>query len=582
MSTQAPAPEKLARFNVSPARRRRDRIARGTILAATVLALIPLLLIIYYLLNKGLSSWSTSFFTTDPTGNTFFGGSNIGGIKSAILGTIEIVALASAIEAIHLGSTNVDRAYYGTDTRAYQLLAGALLALTPELMKLGTRFLRTARWTAPLALGGIVLFGSSALGTSAIWRGVFAAIQTAALIMALEGSPTSVVGRGLSNDRVSYLGRISYATYLWHWPLIVLITHNNHIAPLPLFLITAVGASVLAAISYHFLEHPIRSSRSLDSYRVPVIAVGLTISAVCGLVIAPAILRWNTGGTANARSLSVSVPSLQTGTTKLLDWRIARNDIPALPSCFGKPVDRCTVVRGTGPSVLLVGDSLARMWLPAFRAIAKRESLTLSVAALPSCPWQQDIKHRLAMVPQCPGNRADWYTRVIPELHPNIIFLAERGFDKPGNPFQAASTEGLVGADSPAGERTLVDASSTGIQSLRAAGRKIVILDATPLPPDVNFNPVSCLSTGSHSCGFRVSTALTKLDEFYREEARQPDIFNLDLDRLACPRLPLCDPIVNDIIVRRDHTHLTGTYARALSTTLEALLHQEGILSGRG
>src|SRR5271155_2223980 len=101
MSTQA-APEKLARFNVSPARRRRDRIARGTILAATVLALIPLLLIVYYLLSKGLSSWSFSFFTTDPTGSTFFKSSSIGGIKSAILGTIEIVALASLI-AIPIG-----------------------------------------------------------------------------------------------------------------------------------------------------------------------------------------------------------------------------------------------------------------------------------------------------------------------------------------------------------------------------------------------------------------------------------------------------------------------------------------------
>ena len=92
----------LARFAVSPARRRSDRIIRGTILSATVLALIPLVLIVYYLLRKGLGSWSLSFFTTDPTGSTFFGSSNIGGIKSAILGTIEIVALASAI-AIPVG-----------------------------------------------------------------------------------------------------------------------------------------------------------------------------------------------------------------------------------------------------------------------------------------------------------------------------------------------------------------------------------------------------------------------------------------------------------------------------------------------
>jgi phosphate transport system permease protein len=97
MSSHGESQDLLARFAVSPARRRKDKIARGGILAATILALIPLVLIVYYLLHKGLDSWSPSFFTTDPTGNTFFGGSNIGGIKSAILGTIEIVALASAI-----------------------------------------------------------------------------------------------------------------------------------------------------------------------------------------------------------------------------------------------------------------------------------------------------------------------------------------------------------------------------------------------------------------------------------------------------------------------------------------------------
>ncbi|HWG09789.1 MAG TPA: phosphate ABC transporter permease PstA [Solirubrobacteraceae bacterium] len=89
--------ELLARFAVSPARRRRDRTARALITAGTIVALIPLVLVIYYLLSKGLSSWSWSFFTTDPTGNTFFKTSSIGGIESAILGTIEIVALASAI-----------------------------------------------------------------------------------------------------------------------------------------------------------------------------------------------------------------------------------------------------------------------------------------------------------------------------------------------------------------------------------------------------------------------------------------------------------------------------------------------------
>jgi phosphate transport system permease protein len=85
--------------HISAGRRRKDRIMRATLMAGTGLALVPLILVIYYLVYKGLSSWSGSFFTTDPTGN-FFG--NPGGIRSAIFGTLEIVAVASLI-AIPVG-----------------------------------------------------------------------------------------------------------------------------------------------------------------------------------------------------------------------------------------------------------------------------------------------------------------------------------------------------------------------------------------------------------------------------------------------------------------------------------------------
>ena len=85
--------------DVSPRRRRTDKIMRGVLFGGTIVALIPLVLVIYYLLKRGLGAFSWDFFTTDPTGS-FLG--DPGGIKSAILGTIEIVLLASII-AIPIG-----------------------------------------------------------------------------------------------------------------------------------------------------------------------------------------------------------------------------------------------------------------------------------------------------------------------------------------------------------------------------------------------------------------------------------------------------------------------------------------------
>ncbi len=79
---------------INPRRRRKDKLMGGVLIAGMVIALIPLVLIIYYLLLKGLGSLGGSFFTTDPNGS-FFG--DPGGVRSAILGTLEIVALASVI-----------------------------------------------------------------------------------------------------------------------------------------------------------------------------------------------------------------------------------------------------------------------------------------------------------------------------------------------------------------------------------------------------------------------------------------------------------------------------------------------------
>jgi phosphate transport system permease protein len=79
---------------LSPRRQRTDKIARGVLLAGTVVAVVPLVLIVWELISKGIGAWSLNFFTTDPSGR-FFG--DPGGIKSAIVGTTLIVALATAI-----------------------------------------------------------------------------------------------------------------------------------------------------------------------------------------------------------------------------------------------------------------------------------------------------------------------------------------------------------------------------------------------------------------------------------------------------------------------------------------------------
>jgi len=166
-----------ARFAVSAARRRRDLLARGLIVAATVIALVPLALILYYLLRKGLGAWSASFFTTDPTGNTFFKSSSIGGIKSAILGTIEIVALASAI-AIPIGvGVAVWLVEYGKDSRFAQTV----------------RFFTDVLTGVPSILFGLFIYIVLIVGTGTSYAGYKGSLALALLMLPVVTRATEVI-----------------------------------------------------------------------------------------------------------------------------------------------------------------------------------------------------------------------------------------------------------------------------------------------------------------------------------------------------------------------------------------------------
>jgi phosphate transport system permease protein len=152
----------VTRAAIPPLTRRRrftDKVMRGLTLALTLLALVPLVLILYYLLRKGLSAFSIHFFTTDPTGR-FLG--DPGGIRSAILGTIEIVVIASAF-AIPVGlGVALWLVEYGKDGRFANLV----------------RYFVDVMTGVPSVVFGlfvyIVLVVTQVAGTFAAWKGAVA------------------------------------------------------------------------------------------------------------------------------------------------------------------------------------------------------------------------------------------------------------------------------------------------------------------------------------------------------------------------------------------------------------------------
>jgi phosphate transport system permease protein len=150
---------------VSTRRRVTDKVMRTLALILTIVALVPLVLIIYYLIKEGIGAWNADFFTTDPTGR-FLG--DPGGIKSAIWGTIVMVALASviaipfgigvALYLVEYGKTgrfaNLVRYFVDVMTGVPSVVFGLFVYIVLVVTKIGGTF---AAWKGSIALALLML-----------------------------------------------------------------------------------------------------------------------------------------------------------------------------------------------------------------------------------------------------------------------------------------------------------------------------------------------------------------------------------------------------------------------------------------
>jgi peptidoglycan/LPS O-acetylase OafA/YrhL len=493
---------------------------------------------------------------------------------------VGIGMLASAIFALSLKSSDPNRAYYGTDTRAYELLAGALIALVPAIVEKARQRRNAMRAATAVSLIALGVLASSWIDFDAIERGIAVTIATVVLIVALEAADGGPVNRLLSTRTMTYLGKISYGTYLWHWLVILVLLKTFHPNTLATVGITFLVATGLASFSFDAMEHPIRASKRLDRYRGPVIALGLTITVVGALVLVPAILEDPHSGQASA----AGAPT--TGATPVpagLDWRAVKSENRTAPNCDQKPLTKCTVVRGTGKTVALIGDSHAQMLMAPFTEIAKAENWTLVVLIRNACPWQDGL-WRFGSVERrrCLEWKADIRNRIIPQINPDVVVLVHAPMDREGRSGQhLGGPDGRLATGSPAAEKAIESATDQTVRRL-SAHSDVVIIEPIPQAPK-DFDPLGCLSTARFldQCRFVASARPSPTELHYRALARSSKhVFDLDIDRLACPYLPICDPMVDGKIVWRDLSHLSIAYTRTLADPIRELLTADGIGSG--
>jgi hypothetical protein len=336
----------------------------------------------------------------------------------------------------------------------------------------------------------------------------------------------------------------------------------------------------LASASYQLLERPVRQWPGVDRprWQLPVIAAGVAVSVLVAVVVVPRVEpRARVEAIAAEPGLDAQLRDLLSTLTPVtgLDHVAIFDDVskPEM-DCTGTGARGCVVVEGTGPTLLLMGDSTAHMLLPGFVTIAEEHGLTLVDATRPGCAWQADHyrpTYRAEPTAACRRIRPDTYDRVIPELDPDIIVLMNStAFRGPFEPGSAPQVE----------ERA---ATLRSLDRLARAGRQLVVLEPVPRGTDLRFDAARCLqrATFAEQCRFTVDPSATWGEELVRDAAAErADVVTVDLDRIACPMLPVCDPIVDGTAVWRIEGHLTGTYVDKVTPQLTGALAAAGVRLG--
>lgn len=202
--------------------------------------------------------------------------------ERSVLAGVLVVALASAVLMGVLYQPDMDpsRVYYGTDTRAADILIGVALAFVWAPGRsdgLGARLpLSAIGFTALAALLALCLKISEF--DPFLYRGGFAltALITAVLIAASVHRKGRLVQRVLGCGFLRWVGLRSYGIYLWHWPVFMLTRPqlDTTLDGLPLLAVRFALTLILAELSYRLIETPIRSGALERSWQTLQLAQG--------------------------------------------------------------------------------------------------------------------------------------------------------------------------------------------------------------------------------------------------------------------------------------------------------------------
>lgn len=220
---------------------------------------------------------------------------------------ILVIACASALLMAVLFDSNQDpsRVYYGTDTRAFSLMIGSYAAyiypaFLPKRRDIVGYVKDHPRIIFALGLSCLCLLGLALAfleGTNPLvyWGGLFLLSIVSALLIIVVASPVTPLMKFFAFKPFVWMGKRSYGMYLWHFPIIVLLTPAALLYNMPWWLVLGEFALILGIshLSYEYVEDPIRKGLLGKIYaRVKTASIGelrkypkVILQAICALVL---------------------------------------------------------------------------------------------------------------------------------------------------------------------------------------------------------------------------------------------------------------------------------------------------------
>ncbi len=476
-----------------------------------------------------------------------------------------------AIFAVSLGysmyftANNQAQAYFDTGARLWEFALGTLVALVLPGLHLSRRTRIVMGWVGLVAIltCGLLLNVQAAFpGVAALWPTLAAAL----VIAAGQTQSTAGVDRFLSSKALVKLGGLSYALYLWHWPLLVIglaWSGKEHAGWLSGSVII-LASLVLAYLTTRFIETPWRRWKWPEVNRR---------RAVLAILLAVAVAAAPLGAWRHQILQSSSISSIGLDNPRYPGARAASEGYVFSPDSKAHPVPTLEVIAGEWPefpqpcedagenasictnsitegrkNIVVMGSSHAFVLNTAVFAMAGKYQWGVTSITKGFCPLGGGIASGADEA--CQRFNEEGMARVLAMKPDLVLTTSTRTFGDPEAP--EVLDEGWV----------------RDVQRLNEAGIPVVAVRDTPRMP---ANTPECLAENPQSpevCGSNRAASFSPVPPTDAAADRLPGTRFIDLSRYFCADT-FCPAIIGNVVVYKDDNHVTRSYMLTMAPFFE-------------